>query len=427
LKKLSFQLQPYREVLQLLEEIRDEHFNKVELDVRVWKHLVSYAEHQFGIRAPGKDYRERENGERIDNWTVEIKILTHIYGMLASLYGRDESLSMINRNNLQFPLYEKMLSFLRPWSADFDSNSTGQIDSMSKDQANMILELSTVTLNDIAIIYLQRNQFNLGETHCQQGLSYARLYKGTEDKKADLLCEALRTCYEIRSREGNYADALMIAEEAYNCVAVAYNPVHPRVQHAASTLIECLTRKGDLCKAELYAQMTLDSLKDPQNGLDQQSKAVENGYYDLASVIFGQRVDLVKAENLARESLRISVLINSNSPCVGKAAGLLASILASQDKLGSETEELFEQSLAISIRNYGPDGTAIDYLNLGIYYRFLAEEQQTTATRKEHLRLSEVKIKEALRIYTKIYGPDDAKTVEFLTELSITRRFLSEI
>jgi hypothetical protein len=187
-------------------------------------------------------------------------------------------LSTINRKNLRFPLND--LNVLRPWSADLDSNSSGQIDSMSKDQANKMLMLSAVTENKIAIIYMHTNLFNLAETHCERGLSFARLYKGTEDEKTDLLCRALRTFYEIRREEDNHADALTFAEEAYGCVAVAYNPVHPKVQKAASALIECLTDKGDLCNAELFAQMTLDSLKDPQNGLDQQSEAVANCYND---------------------------------------------------------------------------------------------------------------------------------------------------
>jgi hypothetical protein len=49
--------------------------------------------------------------------------------------------------------------------------------------------------------------------------------------------------------------------------------------------------------------MTLDSLKDPKNGLDQQSEAVARGYSDLASVIKNQMRNLVKAEKLAREAL----------------------------------------------------------------------------------------------------------------------------
>jgi hypothetical protein len=103
---------------------------------------------------------------------------------------------------------------------------------------------------------------NLIETQCQRGLSCARLYEGTEDKKAegtedkkaDLLYETLSKFYHLRKAEGNCTDALIFAEEAYDCAAVTYNPVHPKVQDAASTLIECLTLKGDLCNAELFAQ-----------------------------------------------------------------------------------------------------------------------------------------------------------------------------
>jgi hypothetical protein len=100
-----------------------------------------------------------------------------------------------------------------------------------------------------------------------------------------------------------------------NCAAVAYNPVHPKVQNAAGTLIECLTRKGDLCKAELFAQMTFDSLKDPQNGLDQQSEAVARGYYDITKVITDQRGDMVKAEMLARVISNQSCNQQQRSPC----------------------------------------------------------------------------------------------------------------
>jgi hypothetical protein len=175
--------------------------------------------------------------------------------------------------------------------------------------------------------------------------------------------------------------------------------------------------------------MTLDSLKDPQNGLDQQSEAVATGYYDLADAIITQGGDMEKAEKLARESLRIRVLINSNSVHVPYSVNLLASNLRMQGRLGYETMELFEQSLAINIRNYGPDGTftATAHFNFGIYYRELAEIQQTVITRKEPLLLSEIKIKEALRIYTKIFGFDDPRTLEFSTALSTTRRLLSEI
>jgi tetratricopeptide (TPR) repeat protein len=416
-------------VIRLIEEIIGTTLKINQLKTRLLEYLISYAVHQFGDRVPGKDYRERENGERVNNYMVEIDMLHYIYSELADIYLSDGSLSALSRYTLRFPLCEKMLDLLRPWSEHLDSNLTSRIDKMTTDQINEILEFSVVAECNIALIYMHRRQLNLAETHCQRCLTCARLYEGTEEEKADLLCEALNKYYFFRREEGNYDEAFFYAEEAYNCVAVAYNPVHPKVQTAASTLIECLTRKGDLDKAELFAQMTLDSLKDSKNRLDQHTEAVAKGYFDLATVIHKQpKGDYVKAEKLARESLRIRVLINGHNFLVGYTATLLASILMSQGKLGPETKELFEQSLAISIRNSGPDGvdTAISYFNSGLFNRKLGKEQQTAETRKEHLCLSVSMIKEALRIYTKIYGPDDPRTLQYSSELSTTARLLSE-
>jgi hypothetical protein len=81
--------------------------------------------------------------------------------------------------------------------------------------------------------------------------------------------------------QSDFAGALPFAEEAYNYVAVAYNPVHPHVQKAAGTLIDCLIHKGDLYDAKRFSQVTLDSLKDPANKVDQECEAVAEGYYNL--------------------------------------------------------------------------------------------------------------------------------------------------
>jgi hypothetical protein len=70
---------------------------------------------------------------------------------------------------------------------------------MSEDQANEILMKLAVTEHNIAIIHLHRNQFNTAETHCQRGLSYARLCEGTEYDNTDLVCRALRVRHDIRA------------------------------------------------------------------------------------------------------------------------------------------------------------------------------------------------------------------------------------
>jgi hypothetical protein len=151
-------------VAGVIEEIREERPKKTQLGIRVFGHLISYAEHQFGDRIPGKSYRERGDGDRIDNWKVEIEILIPIYCNLLDVYSTDESLSMIDSGNLRFPYLEKMLDLLRLWSLKLDSNSTSQIDNLDKDQMNIVLLLLATTERNIGIILRQRNEFELAES-----------------------------------------------------------------------------------------------------------------------------------------------------------------------------------------------------------------------------------------------------------------------
>jgi tetratricopeptide (TPR) repeat protein len=255
------------------------------------------------------------------------------------------------------------------------------------------------------------------------------LYEGEEEDKTDLVCEALRKSYELHRDQGKYHEALTFAEEGYNCVAIAYNPVHPEVQKAASMLIECFMFNGDFDHAETFAQMTLDSLKDPGNGLDQQSEAVANGYYDLGNVIYRQNGDYVKAEKLTRESLRIrSRLYDAYHINVGYSSCLLATILQSQGHLGSETQELHERSLAIDIKHFGSEGVhnATSNHNMGNFFNLRAEESQSAEAKKIHLKLAESKYKESLRIKSEVFGPDYPRTIRASSTLSIISLKLSE-
>jgi tetratricopeptide (TPR) repeat protein len=209
------------------------------------------------------------------------------------------------------------------------------------------------------------------------------------------------------------------AEDAYNLVVEAYDPVHPQVQEAAGVLIEVLIAKDDLFDAERYAQVTYGNLRDKKNGIDQESEAVANGAYNLANVIYRQEGDLIKAEELARESLRIRTLINNYSIVIS-SCDLLARILSAQGKLGDETKGLYERSLAISIRNEGPDGlnVAIGNINFGQFYCELARKQSTVDAAQTYLILAKSHHEEAQRINSKIYGPTHPNTVDAASRLT---------
>jgi tetratricopeptide (TPR) repeat protein len=327
---------------------------------------------------------------------------------------------------MMLPLLKKRLELLAPWSVDSDDAIC--MERLNKDQTNAILLMSSVIKNKIAFLFTRRNKFNLAESHCHEALSYARRYDGEEEEKANRLCSAFTAYSILRNKQFDFVDAATFAEEAYNCVAIAYNPVHPKVQEAAGNLIECLIHKGDFYDAERFAQLTLDSLKNPANGVHQDSLEMAKGYYSLGNAILNQNGDLIKAERLGRESYRIYVQLYGNDHiCVGLSGNLLAGILRLQGKLGDETKELFERFLAISIRNEGLNGnnTAAGNANLCNLHKDLADGQLIADKRKEHLCLAESYMKEALRISTKVHGAANSRTIDFAAKLlAINRRLL---
>jgi tetratricopeptide (TPR) repeat protein len=426
LKKLSNRLQPYRDVKRLINEILMDSKNGSK--TRTVEHLLSFAGHQFGKGVTGKHYRERGDGERISNWEVEIEILHQIIRPLCDIYQQDNSLSTIIQNDMKFPNLEQSLSLLNPWVIHLDSDPSNGINDLSKEQIDTLLYELYFTEQNMAAIATDRRQFDLAEEHCQRCLAYSRRYGSEGERKITITFIALRNYCYLRGRQHNCSDAVTFAEECYNLVVEAYDPVHPQVQKAAGILIDILISKGDLFDAERYAQVTYGNLRDKKNGMDQESAAVAEGAYNLANVIYQQDGDLIKAEELARESLRIGSLINDHHS-VGRTCGLLANILRVQSKLGDETRGMYEYFLAICTRSQGPDGshTATGNYNLGRFHHMVAHEETTVDLKQSQLLLAKSYCEESHRIYLKIYGPTHQNTVNATSQLAFISSELSKI
>jgi hypothetical protein len=52
--------------------------------VRLLQHTAIFIERQFGKKVPGKTAYERDNGDRLDNWDVEICTFVELYKKLVS-------------------------------------------------------------------------------------------------------------------------------------------------------------------------------------------------------------------------------------------------------------------------------------------------------------------------------------------------------
>jgi hypothetical protein len=325
---------------------------------------------------------------------------------------------------MTYPYLEQSLRILNPWVINLDSDPSNEIDNLSKEQVDPLLRELFLTEQNMAAIAIDRRQWDLAEVHCRRCLAYSRRYGLEEGNKITMIFEALR--------HGNYSDAVTFAEECYNLVVTAYDPVHPQVQETAGILIEILNKKGDLFDAERYAHVTYGNLWDKKNGIDQESEAVAEGAYNLTEVIYQQKRDLIKAEELAREYLRIRTqLYGNNHEWVGRSCNLLAGILTAQGKLGDRTRGLYERYLVNSIRNSGPDGsnTANANCNLGLFsiavFNQLACEQTTIGLQQPQLLLTKLHSEEALRIHSKMYGPTHPDTAIATAQLAIIPKELS--
>jgi tetratricopeptide (TPR) repeat protein len=277
-------------------------------------------------------------------------------------------LNTIDRNNLKYPYAKRSLSYLNPWLIHFDSNAGNGIDGQ---QINRLLKMLVYSEQNMAGIAIHRRQFNIAEVHCQRYLAYSKRFGIEGEEKTSMIFRALLYHYDLREKQDNKSGAIHFAEDAYNLVVEAYDCVHPQVQEAAGVLIHGLIAKGDYYDAERYAQVTYSNLRDKKNGIDQDDDEIATSAYNLAYVLYCQKVNLAKAEEYAREALNIRTKIHgSNDNCVGRSCDLLAEILRDEGKLGDETMVLYKRSIAILKRIEGPDGlnVAAGNMNIGRFY-----------------------------------------------------------
>jgi hypothetical protein len=165
-------------------------------------------------------------------------------------------------------------------------------------------------------------------------------------------------------------------------------------------------------------------LKHPANGIDQNSWELARGHTNLASVILRQGGDLVKAESLTREAHRISMYLEAHGEkesILAISSDLLGRVLLAAEKLGEETKELLEYTLAAQLRSEGLDGarTAICHSNLGNLHLSLVFRQKKAKKRKEQVNLAKSYYSKAVRISTKITGSGHPKTIAYTSGLEL--------
>jgi hypothetical protein len=119
------QLLPFGEVVKIILEHLKQRKNDTER-IRILRYSLSFSMFQFGDLVEGRTYRERLNGDRIDNWNADVLLLFSVCFSLAEMLGKHisrqvmcsgstdlEKLKELDRTSV--PLYEKALTILEPW------------------------------------------------------------------------------------------------------------------------------------------------------------------------------------------------------------------------------------------------------------------------------------------------------------------------
>jgi tetratricopeptide (TPR) repeat protein len=308
-----------------------------------------------------------------------------------------------------------------------NSHASGQTNDLDDGQFNWLLLEFHHTEQRMAVITIDRRQLDVAEGHCERSLAFARRFVLDGDQKTNAIFEALESTCLLRENQIDYPGALAFAEECYNVVVEAYNCVHPQVLKAAGVLIDILIKMDNLFDAERCAQVTYSNLRDKKNGIDQEGSEVANGACNLADVIFHQEGDLKKAEELAREALRIKTIsYSSENHAASKSCDLSAQILSAQNDFGDKTRVLFQRCLAIFVRNEGPNefNTALANLRIGRFYYQLSRIQTAVDSFRAQLPLAQSHFEESLRIYLKIHGPSYPPAVSTSEQLAEVLRHL---
>jgi hypothetical protein len=225
LKKLLNKLQSYDEAVRIVNQILASNKGN---DIRVLEHLLSYADNQFGQQFAGRDYCERSDCQRItSNWDVDINIMIKIITIMLNIHHNNLSYSPIIRDNKMLPHLERSLDILKPWMLIMDSDASNQSNNLNLGQIDCLLKVSNRSERTMALVTMERNRFDVAEGHCHRYLANVRKFGVEGEDKVSSILDALDIYVILRQRQGDSSGAVTIAEEAYNVVVDAYNPVHP--------------------------------------------------------------------------------------------------------------------------------------------------------------------------------------------------------
>ena len=263
-------------------------------------------------------------------------------------------------------------------------------------------------LGNLGILYTNQNDLDKAEECGLEALEIGRRNydlltaakeRYTMDKQ---LRQALRSLASVYKAQGRYDEAERLYGEAFNiasknlmdqdCLEALVAAVEQTENHLLS---------GDIERAVRLAEYLCDGSYRNFRGPDSLAKA-ERTY------LLGRVYNANKQYDYAERVLRAALVwyervygVNHNK--TGECVSHLGIALMGQNKLDDETRAVLQRSLDINILNMGPDAENVGVANknLGVFHN----------NKGEYIQVKRY-YKEALRISTKVHGPEHPSTVE---------------
>lgn len=426
--KNSDQLLPFNKVI----EIATEHINhfvkgKEAEKIRILQYSLSFTLFQFGDRVEGVAYRERLNGDRIDNWTAECCIFNtcfglaktlnrHVFNQLKSGEFKDSKILMMT----VVPYAEKALTILEPWGIQLDLPKNEQTVTFDKYKIEFLVEMLSRTYCQLGDLHTTLDNFDQAAAHLEKAILYAR--RAGKDK-TEILSVALSRQAARLSAQEKCEDATVYVEEAHEILAVLYSRDDPKFLRSAESLIDNYMDLENFYKCELFARVCYEELTRP---IDTESLDVAEFALALGQALNGlfkkgaEGGNIEEAEMLIRKSIRISKKFYIANGILIINLCALSTTLALKKDLSEERRLLLQQILDIRLGRVEGAEIYVGYSqnNLGLYHLDVSKSLPTGNARAEHLNLALSYCKEAVRISTKISGPTHIETIRHRTTLS---------